>query len=113
MLLTETISKDKGQIYFDFAKNHTMDTEYAFSARLPTQLVEKRKRRHGSKIYCSNDFYNFIYFVESTFLNNLTLKMMIAYSNGDLVYALKYHLTKNKTAFANFSQLCSKDNSQN
>ena len=74
-----------------------MDAESALSAGLPTRLVDKRKRRRGSKIYCSSDFYNFISFVESTFLNNLTLEIMMAYSNGDLVYAIKCHLTKNKT----------------
>ena len=97
MSLAETIAKGERQIYFDFVKNHTMDAESALSVGLPTRLVDKRKRRRGSKIYCSSDFYNFISFVESTFLNNLTLEMMMAYSNGDLVYAIKCHLTKNKT----------------
>ena len=82
MSLAETIAKDERQIYFDSAKNHTMDAESALSAGLVTRLIDKRKWHYGSKIYCSSDFYNFNYFVESTFLNNLTLKMMMLKVNG-------------------------------
>ena len=57
--LAETIVKGERQIYFDFVNNHTMDAESALSAELPTRLVvvDKRKRRRGSKIYCSSDFF--------------------------------------------------------
>ena len=113
MLLAETIIEDKRPIYFDFVKNHTMDAEPALSARLRSRLVDKRKQHHKSRICCSSNLYNFVSFVESVFLNNLTLKIMIAYSKGDLVYAITCHLTRNKTSFANFSTLYSKDDSQN
>ena len=36
-------------------------------------------------------FLWFLSLVDSTFLNNLTLKMMVAYLNGNFVYAIKYY----------------------
>ena len=113
MSLAETITKGEREIYFDFAKNNTIDAESVLSAGFPTHLVDRRKWCLESKIYCLSDFCNCISFVESTFLNSLRLKMMMAYSNNNLVYTIKCHLTKNKIAFANCSPLSSKDHSHN
>ena len=75
-----------------------MDAEFALSAGLSARHVDRRKWRHShrSKIYCSSDLYNFISFVESTFLNNLTLEIMMTHSNSALVYAIIFHPTKSK-----------------
>ena len=110
--LQNKIGKDERQLYFDFAKNHTMYAESVLLAGLLRRLADKRKRQWGSNIYCLSDFYNFLSFLESTFLKNLTLKMVMSHLKNNLVYAITCHLTKNKTAFANVSPLSSKDDSQ-
>jgi hypothetical protein len=50
---------------------------------LPTSLVERRKRR--ASVYCSRGYFDFVCFIESTYLANLMLKMMMAYNDGDII----------------------------
>jgi hypothetical protein len=54
---------------------------------LPTSLGERRKKR--ASVYCSREHFDFILIVESVFLANLSLKMMLAYNDGDIVARIK------------------------
>jgi hypothetical protein len=38
-----------------------------------------------SSVYCSHDYFEFICFIESVFLANLLLKMMLTYVDGDII----------------------------
>mmetsp|Transcript_12557 Transcript_12557/g.18937 ORF Transcript_12557/g.18937 Transcript_12557/m.18937 type:complete len:219 (+) Transcript_12557:1-657(+) len=60
--------------------------EKAKEAGLPFHIVELRQKR--SLIFCSKEYYSFICVIESTYVQNLTLKMMLAYTDGDLVNAI-------------------------
>ena len=75
---------------------------------LPTGLVERRKQR-SAKIYCTGEYHKFIYFVESVYLSSLTLQMMRAYSDGDIVDKIKTNLLANDIAFDKFKCLCNNE----
>jgi hypothetical protein len=67
-----SIAADKRPLFFRFAAAHTIDRCAAKCMDLPTSLMERRKQR--ASIYCSREYFDFVCFVESTFLANLTLK---------------------------------------
>ena len=50
--------------------------------------------------------------MESTYLNNLIFKMMMAYAHGNLVHAIKCHLLKDKVSYINYMKTC-KNNAVN
>jgi len=78
---------DKRALYFMFAASHTCDERAAKTLDLPTSLVKKRKRR--ALVICSREYFGFICLIESIFLANLTLKMMLAYNDGNIVAKIK------------------------
>ena len=61
----------------------TIDGCAAKSMHLPTFLVERKKRT--ASVYCSHEYFDFVCFVESTYIANLKLKMMMAYNDGDII----------------------------
>ena len=82
-----TIGVMQRELYFTFARDHCLDGKTAKDAGLPTSLVERRKRI--AKMFSTQQYFEFICFVESTFLLNLNLEMMMAYFDGDLVHEIK------------------------
>ena len=79
-----TIGKMQREQYFNFAREQCLDARSAKDAGLPTSIVERRKR--FAKTFCTQQYFEFICFVESTFISNLNLTMMMAYADGDLVH---------------------------
>ncbi len=67
-----TIAMDKRPLFFEFSSAHSIDEDMARSLGLPMSLVDRRKRK--SSVYCSRDYFEFICFVESVYLANLSLK---------------------------------------
>ena len=102
-----TIARAKRSIYFDFASAHSVNESAAKNAGLPTSLVDKRKRK--SSVYCTQQYYEFICFVESIFLANLTLDMMLAYNNGDIISKIKLSILSNSSACERFAALFDSD----
>ena len=49
--------------------------------------MENRNKR--ALVYCLREYFEFILIVESVFLANLLLKMMLAYNHGDIVAKIK------------------------
>lgn len=82
---------------------NSIDEDTAKSSGLPTSLVEKRKRK--SSVYSSRDYFEFICFVESVYLANLSLKMMMAYADGDIIASIKTSIISNQTARDMFAAL--------
>jgi hypothetical protein len=78
---------DNRPLFFRFAARHTIDECVAKGMNLPTSLVERRKRR--ALVYCTWEYFYFICVIESIYLTNLTLKMMMAYNDGDIVTKIK------------------------
>ena len=81
------IAVDNRPVCFSFAAAQTIDGCAAKGMNLPSSLVERRKRR--ASVYCTREYFDFICRIESIFLANLTLKMMLAYSDGDIVTRIK------------------------
>ena len=59
-----------------------------------------------SKMFSTQQYYDFILFVESTFLENLNLQMMMTYTDGDLVHEIKTRILASDIAIEKFSMLC-------
>ena len=53
-------------------------------------------------MFCSKHYFEFICFVDSTYLHNLTLEMMMAYAHGDLINVIKRHMLDNKHVMVKF-----------
>ena len=75
---------------------------------LPTSLVERRKRR--ALVYCTREYFYFICVIESIYLTNLTLKMMMAYNDGDIVAKIKLGILSHNDTSNRFSCLSGSDN---
>jgi hypothetical protein len=63
-----------GSLFFRFAAAQIFNGCAAESMDLPTSLGERTKWR--ASVYCSHKYFDFVCFVESTYLANLTLKMI-------------------------------------
>ena len=69
-------------------------------------IAIEKKGRCILILFVPSNFFEFICFVESTFLNNLALEMMMAHSNGDLTHFIKLHLMSDEKSFDKFDTLC-------
>ena len=88
-----------------FAAAHSMSSgSEAKGAGLPTSLVDRRKRGQ-QQIYCTKQYYDFICLVESVYLANLTLKMMLAYCDGNIIARIKNSLLTITSVRERFSAL--------
>jgi hypothetical protein len=91
-----------------FVASHTCDERVANMMSLPIPLVERRKQ--WALVYCSREYFDFICCIESIFLANLTLKMMLAYNNGDIVIRIKGSILSQDGIRDQFSCLSGSDN---
>ncbi len=103
-----SIAADKRVFFFRFAAAQTIDGCTAKSMDLLTSLVERRKQR--ASVYCSREYFDFVCFVEGTYLANLTLKMMIAYNDGDIISKIKLGILLHNDSRDRFSCLSGSDN---
>ena len=103
-----SIAADKRPLFFRFAAAQTIDGCAAKSMDLLTPLVERRKRR--ALVYCSCEYFDFVCFVESTYLANLTLKMMMAYNDGDIISKIKFGILSHDDLRDGFSCVSGSDN---
>ena len=107
MSRAKTVAREKRKMYFGFVQDNRMERDEANEASLPTSLVERRKRM--AKMYASSEYFDFICFIESIFLSNLTLEMMMAYCDGDLIHEIKVHATSSNEVYEKFASLCKLD----
>jgi hypothetical protein len=107
-----TIAADNRPVCSTFAASQTIDEREAKKMNLPTSLVERRKRQ--ASVFCTHGYFDFIYCIESIFLANLMLKMMLAYSDGDIVTRIKTSiLSHNKIRIKIFFLLGSDNKAEN
>jgi len=71
-------------------------------------LVKRREQR--ASVYCSREYFDFVCFVESTYLTNLTLKMMMTYNDGDIISKIKFGILSNNDSRDRISCLSGSDN---
>jgi hypothetical protein len=102
-----TVARDKRLLFFGFSESQSINEDMAKSMDLPTSLVDRRK--HKSSVYCSRDYFEFICFVESVFFANLSLKMMLAYVDGDIISQIKISILGNERAKERFAMLLGVD----
>jgi hypothetical protein len=98
-----TVNRDKRLLFFGFSESQSIDKDVAKSMDLPTSLVDRRKRK--SSVYCLHAYFEFICFVESVFLANLLLKMMLAYIGGDIMSQIKISILGNERAMERFTEM--------
>ena len=84
--LSKTVALSDRQINQSFATLHSIGRESAKEADLPISLVELRQKK--CLFFASKSYFLFIKTIESVYVKNLTLKMMMAYVDGDLVEAI-------------------------
>jgi hypothetical protein len=104
-----TICEDKQLMFYRFASAHAIDKIAAQNLQLPISLVEKRKTKRGVPVCCTLEYFEYICFVETVYLANLSMKMMLAYNNGDIIAAIKNSILSNSSARAKFTALVDYD----
>jgi hypothetical protein len=95
-------------VCFTFAASQTIYEREAKKMNLLTSLVEKRK--WWASVFCTRGYFDFICHIESIFLANLTLKMMLAYSDGDIVTRIKMSILSHNEIRESISFLLGSDN---
>ncbi len=108
MLKASTVAADNRPFLFRFAARHTIDECVAESLNLPTSLVKRRKGR--ALVYCTREYFDFICVIENIYLANLTLKMMLAYNNGDIIAKIKLGILSHNDTRDRFSCLSGSNN---
>jgi hypothetical protein len=98
-----TIPNVKRLLHFIFAALHAIDEQSAKAMNLPTSLVERRKWRVF--VYCTQEYFEFICLVESTYLANQMLKMILAYNDGNIVSVIKTSILLHEATKDSFSCL--------
>jgi hypothetical protein len=92
------IAKGKRPLYHQFAGVHSIDEDSAKSMSLLTSR--------------SHNYFVFICFIESVYLANLFLKMMMAYTDGDIISQIKQSILANERAKEIFTSLSGLDKCQ-
>lgn len=107
-----SLAKTVGELdrfkYQQFATSHNTTIDTAKQASLPYELVELRQKK--ILFYASEAYFNFIRLVESIYIKNLTMSMMLAYADGDLVKAIDAKIKSSDRVQAVFFSLFSSDN---
>ena len=102
-----TIAKDKRGIYQRLSMNHCLEVDEAIELNLPISVVQRRKR--WAKIYSTNEYYAFICHIESVYLFNLTLEMMMAHADGDIIHVIKTKMLDCPTTKGKFEAVCNNE----
>jgi hypothetical protein len=90
-------------LFQEFAQSQTIDADTAKGLGLPTSLVDMRKRSVSR--YCTSEYFEFICFVESVFLANLSLEMMLAYPDGTIIAEIKHSILSSEEGKVKFVTL--------
>jgi len=71
------------------------------------------KETEGIGLLLTRKYFDLVCFVESTFLANLTLKMMMAYNDGDIISKIKFGIFLHNDSRARFFCLSGSNNVDN
>ncbi len=108
MSKASTVAADNRPVCFTFAASQTIDERAAKRMNLLTSLVERRKQ--GALVFCTRNYFDFLCCIESIFLVNLTLKMVLAHSDGDIVTRIKMSILLHNEMRERISFLLGSDN---
>ena len=101
--LARTIARNMQPLYRRFSDQHIINEEVAAAEDLPVSLVKKRNTR--ALLFSSAEYFDFICFVESVFVDNLTLEMMVGHPEGNIIQVIKSHLLKSDEVMLKFDGL--------
>ena len=88
-------------------RQQCLDANSAKDTGLPTSIVERRKR--FAETFCTQQYFEFICFVESVFIPKLNLKMMMVHADVDLVHEIKTQMLTSHLTITEFNGLWNKD----
>ena len=94
--------------YLVFANGCKITKLQAKATKLPYELVEIREKKN--LFYPNELFFRFICFIESIYIKNLTIGMMMAYLDGDLLQAIDEKIKASEVVKANFAGLFASGN---
>ena len=109
-LVSASTEKHSMKQYFaNVYRDHSVTLSVAKEKCLPTTLTE---RRQLSKLLYSDElFFKFIQFIESIYVDNLTLEMMIAFDDDSLIEQINEGIRCDTDVDGVFLELCSPQNS--
>ena len=84
--LSKTVASSDRKTNQSFAMLHNIGRVSAKEECLPSSLVEMCQKK--CLFFASKSYFHFVKTIESVYVKNLTLKMMMAYVNEDLVEAI-------------------------
>lgn len=88
----------------DFASHHNIARDTAKSLLLPCELVDQRETK--SLFRASQSYYTFVRRIESVFVANFNLRMMLGYADGSLVAAIERAILADVGTQEEFFALC-------
>jgi len=80
------VEENERFLYQAFANRHKLTAQSAKDASLPCDLVELRQKK--CLFFPDKQYFAFIRLVESIYVHNLTISLMMAYVDGDLIQAI-------------------------
>ena len=89
--------------YESFAKRLKLTSQSANDSKLPCELVEMRQKK--SLYFPNKQYFQFIRLVESIYVHNLTVSLMMAYVDGDLMQAIDAKIRSCDEVLTKFSNL--------
>ncbi len=104
-----TVARGKSPVYYRLQICSCAEYQCKFgkSIGLTTDLVDRRQC--GSSMYCTQQYFYFICFVESIYLANLMLEMMMAYNNSTIISVIKTSILSSNLAMENVDALLAGD----
>ena len=88
-----------------------MSTAAQLDATTAGTAVTKKTRITPNVLF--KQYVEFICFVESTYLHNLTIEMITVCAHGNLINVIKNYLMDNKDIMVKFTTLCNNDSAYN
>ena len=76
--------------------------------RLPTTLTERRQI--SEMIYSDESYFKFVKYIPSIYVNNLTLEIMIAFDDGNLIEKINERIRGDTDVKSVFIESCSPNN---
>jgi hypothetical protein len=104
LVLAKTVAEHMRRPYQLFAMHHSITKEESRGAGLPTDLTDQREKK--SLVRSSAEFFAIIQSIESVFLANLNLKMMLAFTDGSLCDEIRRGILNNELIVKIFFGLC-------
>jgi hypothetical protein len=101
------IAAKKKRYFRKLAVLHSLTKSDAETQELPTSVIDRKEIKHLYRP--SKSFYEFIAHIETIFVQNLTVEMMMAYSAGNLLESIREAIVGNELMRTKFFELSGGD----